>query len=87
VSLEELADEDQPVNDLGKLTFFFIDEPLLLQQEIYFEFVRTLLSYLNWEGQVRSKLIKSHVEGMPLPPRKPPFFTTKWNPDDGLMLS
>ncbi|SDS27039.1 hypothetical protein [Bradyrhizobium canariense] len=87
VSLEELADEDQPVNDLGKLTFFFIDEPLLLQQETYFEFVRALLSYLNWEGQVRSKLIKAHVERMPVPPKKPPFFTAKWNPADGLIPS
>lgn len=87
VSLEELADEDQPVNDLGKLTFFFIDEPLLFQQEIYFEFVRALLSYLNWEGQVRLKLIKSRVECMPVPPKKPPFFTRKWNPEDGLMPS
>jgi hypothetical protein len=85
VSLEDLADDDEPVNDLRRLTFFFIDEPLLLQQESYFEFVRGLISYLNWEGQLRSKLIKTNSTKMPAPPQRPPFFTTKWNPDDGLM--
>jgi len=85
VSLEDLADDNEPVNDLGRLTFFFIDEPLLLQQESYFEFVRGLISYLNWEGQLRSKLIKTNAIKMPTQPQRPPFFTTKWNPDDGLM--
>lgn len=85
VSLEDLAEEDDPVNDLGRLTFFFLDEPLLVKQEGYFDFVRGPLSYLNWEGQFRSKLIKSNAIKMPTPLQKPPFFTTKWHPDDGLM--
>jgi hypothetical protein len=83
VSLEDLAEEDEPVNDLGRLTFFFLDEALLLRQEAYFDFVRGLLSYLNWEGQFRSKLIKANAIKMPTPPQKPPFFTTKWHPVTG----
>ncbi len=77
VSLEELAGEDGPVNDLTNLTFFFIDEPLLLRQEAYFEFVRSLIMYLNYEGRVRTKEIRHHGMSMPTALQKPPYFTRK----------
>jgi hypothetical protein len=77
VSLEELAGEDAPVNDLTNLTFFFIDEPLLLNQEAYFDFVRKLIMYLNYEGRLRAKEIKRHALTMPTTPNKPPYFTRK----------
>jgi hypothetical protein len=77
VSLEELAGEDAPVNDLTNLTFFFIEEPLLLRQETYFDFVRQLIMYLNYEGRLRAKEIRYHAQMMPSVPNKPPYFTRK----------
>jgi hypothetical protein len=77
VSLEELADEDDPVNDLTNLVFYYLDEALLLRQEAYYQYVRDLLRYVNYEGQLRAK--KMHDNPFPLPTarQKPPFYTRK----------
>lgn len=56
VALEELAKDTKPVNDLTNLTFFYIDERLLLIQEEYFKYVSGLLHYVNYEGRLRNKL-------------------------------
>lgn len=77
VSLEELASEAAPVNDLTNLTFFFIDEPLLLNQEAHFDFVRRLIMYLNYEGRLRAKEIRHHALTMPAAPTKTLYFTRK----------
>lgn len=50
VSLEELAKEDAEVKDLDDLSFFYIDEALLLSQEAYLEYARDLIAFLNFEG-------------------------------------
>lgn len=77
VSLEELADNKEPVNDLTNLTFFYIDEPLLLRQEAYFEYVRDLIRFVNTEGRYRNKLLKRRSIQLPDAPEKPAFFTRK----------
>jgi hypothetical protein len=77
VSLEELAEDKQPVNDLTALTFFYIDEPLLLQQEAYFEYVRDLIRYINYEGRLRNKLIKTNIFKLPAVAPKPALYTRK----------
>jgi hypothetical protein len=75
VSLEELADDDKPVNDLTNLIFYYLDEPLLLKQEAYFQYVRDLIRYINYEGQTRSGKMHSNRYALPKEAEKPPFFT------------
>jgi hypothetical protein len=75
VSLEELADEDKPVNDLTNLVFYYLDEPLLLQQEAYFQYVREILRYVNYEGQLRAGRMRQNIFSLPASPQKPAFFT------------
>jgi hypothetical protein len=77
VSLEELAKEDAEVKDLGNLTFFFINEPLLLLQEQYFLYARELINYLNHEGRQRTGAIKQHFFPLPAVMTPPPFFVRK----------
>jgi hypothetical protein len=77
VSLEELADEDDPVDDLTNLVFYYLDEPLLLRQEAYYQYVQDLLRHVNYEGQFRAKKIRENIFQLPTPPQKPPFFTHK----------
>jgi hypothetical protein len=81
VSLEELAKEDAEVNDLGKLSFFYIDEPLLLRQEAYFEYARNLIMYLNYEGRFRAGKLKQQLYRVaPTALTKPASFTKKTQP-------
>ena len=77
VSLEELAKEDVPVNDLTNLTFFSLDEPLLLEQEAYFDFVRKFMMYLNYEGRFRSNELEHNSMTAPPMLQKPQFYTWK----------
>jgi hypothetical protein len=77
VSLEELADENDPVNDLTNLIFYFLDEALLLRQESYYQYVRELLQHVNYEGQFRARKMRTNIFPLPTPPQKPPFFTRK----------
>jgi hypothetical protein len=77
VSLEELADEDDPVNDLTNLVFYYLDESLLLQQEAYYQYVRDLLRYVNYEGQFRSKKMRENIFPLPASRQKPSFYTHK----------
>lgn len=80
VSLEELAKEDSEVKDLSKLSFFYIDEPLLLKQEAYFEYARDLIIYLNFEGRFRAGNLKQQIYKLPTPVAKPAGFTRKTQP-------
>jgi hypothetical protein len=77
VSLEELADEDDPVHDLTNLVFYYLDETLLLRQEAYYQYVRDLLRYINYEGQFRAKRMRENIFPLPSALEKPPFFTHK----------
>jgi hypothetical protein len=77
VSLEELADEEGPVNDLTNLVFYYLDEPLLLRQEAYYRYVLDLLRYVNYEGQFRSKKLRENIFPLPIASQKPLFFTHK----------
>jgi len=77
VSLEELAKEDDEVKDLGNLTFFFIDESLLLQQEQFFVYARDLINYLNHEGRLRAGALKQQPFPLPAVVAPPPFFVRK----------
>lgn len=77
VSLEELAKEDWDVKDLTALTFFYIDEPLLLTQEAYLEYARDLLIYLSFEGRHRAKKINVQPFKLPAPVQKPAPYTRK----------
>ena len=77
VSLEELAREDDEVRDLAALTFFFVDAPLLLQQEQFFEYTRSLITYLNYEGRFRSGALRQQIFPLPTAVTPPPFFQRK----------
>jgi hypothetical protein len=76
VSLEELAKEPAEVRDLTALTFFYIDEALLLKQEQFFEYTRSLINYVNAQGQAnRAGLRRQYPAPTPIAP--PPFYTRK----------
>jgi hypothetical protein len=77
VSLEELAKEDAEVKDLTDLSFFHIDEPLLLTQEAYFEYARDLLKFINFEGRKRAGKLKMQPFKLPPPVAKPAPYTRK----------
>jgi hypothetical protein len=76
VSLEELAKEADEVRDLAALTFFYIDEDLLLKQEHFFEYARSLINYVNFEGQANRAGLKRQYP-VPKPMAPPPFYTRK----------
>jgi hypothetical protein len=76
VSLEELAKEPDDVPDLKALTFFFIDEALLLQQETFFEYARSLISYVNAQGQANRAGLRRQYQP-PTPVAPPAFYTRK----------
>ena len=75
--MEELAKEDVFVKDLTSLTFYFIDEPLLLQQEAFFGYARDLLVYTNHEGRLRVKDISYNSFMPPQTMTPPPFYVRK----------
>ena len=74
VSLEELAKENDVVRDLAALTFFFIDEPLLLRQEQFFEYTRNLITYVNYQGRYNSGALKRQIFPLPAVVAPPPYF-------------
>jgi hypothetical protein len=77
VSLEELAKEQAEVRDLAALTFFYIDEALLLRQEQFFEYTRDLISYVNYQGRYNSGAIKRQMFTLPAAITPPPYFVRK----------
>jgi hypothetical protein len=77
VSLEELAREADEVRDLTALTFFFIDEPLLIRQEQFFEYARYLIRYVNFQGQFNAGKIRQQIFPLPAVVTPPPFYVQK----------
>jgi hypothetical protein len=77
VSLEELAREIEEIRDLTALTFFFIDEGLLLQQERFFEYTRALINYVNHQGRYNSGALKQQIFPLPATVAQPQFFVRK----------
>jgi hypothetical protein len=72
INLEEIAKKDEHIIDLHRLTFHYLDEALLTQQEAYFVYVRECLLYLNYEGRFRAKRISTHDQPRPKKVRRPP---------------
>ncbi len=70
---EELAKENDAVRDLTALTFFFIDEPLLLQQEQFFEYTRDLIRYVNHQGRFNSGALRQQIFPLPAVVAPPPY--------------
>jgi hypothetical protein len=69
--LEELAVQKQPVTNLDRLTFMFLDDALLDAQEEYFRYTEDCITFINHEGRLRREKLKSNP--FPWPgPRKPP---------------
>lgn len=64
-NLEEIAQKNNPltVNDLKTLTIQYVDVTTLSDQEAYFEYTDTLLTWLNFEGR--------RLAGKPSIPQKP----------------
>lgn len=77
VSLEELAKDKDEVRDLTALTFFYIDEPLLLKQEQFFEYTRALISCVNRQGQFKIGKFLQQPFPLPKPVTIPPAYTRK----------
>lgn len=71
IMLEELAKQAQPIVDLTKLTYHFLDLPMLDNQAEYFLYTEKCISYLNYEGRLRREKIRSHDHAWP-GQRKPP---------------
>jgi hypothetical protein len=74
VSLEELAKESEEVPDLTALTFFFIDEPLLLQQEVFFAYARALINFVNHQGRVNAGALMGQSFPLPTVVAPPPYY-------------
>jgi len=60
-NLEEIAQNNGAVKDLKGLTIHHIDVPTLTQQESYFEYTDSFLTWLNFEGR--------RIAGKPSTPR------------------
>lgn len=58
--LEEIARQNDMVGNFKSLKVFHLNVPLLTQQEQYFEYVDSLLSWLRYEDQVRCALLQSN---------------------------
>ncbi len=62
------------MRDLTALTFFFIDEPLLLRQEQFFEYTRDLIRYVNFQGRFNSGALRQRMFPLPAVVAPPPYY-------------
>jgi hypothetical protein len=73
-NLEDLSQRKRKVPNLDKLKAFHLTMPLLLKQEAYFNYVDNFLSWINFEGRVRTnKLARNMYPKKPTAPKKPAF--------------
>ena len=71
VELEDLANDNQPVTNLGDAEIKHLDLALLQQQEAYFVYTSRLLLYLNYEGRKREGKLTSHTFSIPKKGKRP----------------
>lgn len=60
VSLEHLARSESLIEDLSAANQFEIDLKLLREQEAFFDRIGKMVTYLNFEGRLRSKKINAN---------------------------
>jgi hypothetical protein len=73
VNLEEVAEANDRVTDLGDLTVSHVDLPLLKAQEAYFIFVDRGLAWANHEGRRRAGTLSNHTIVRPRQMKRPPL--------------
>jgi hypothetical protein len=72
-NLEEIKKIQEPIKDLTWTTIKHVTPPLLEQQERYFLYVRDTIRYLNYEGRMRAKKLKSNPFDPPEKVTEPPL--------------
>lgn len=77
ISMEELADDDEKILDLAKLTFFYLDMGLLTHLHLYFHYTDSALAFLNYEGRHRAGKAPVHTLRWPARLEPPPLYTRK----------
>jgi hypothetical protein len=70
-NLEDLGQRKRRVRDLTKLKAWHIDATLLAKQEAFFVYADDLLSWINFEGRYRSKVMRHQPLSKPKPMRRP----------------
>lgn len=74
VDMQEIAEKNAFIADLGKLTFHYIDLTLLQRQEAFFQYVADCLVYLNFEGRKRAGKLATHAFLAPKKVPPPPLY-------------
>jgi hypothetical protein len=72
-NLEEVAERNAFLKDLGSLTIFHVDVPLLKDQEKYYRYADEFLLWVNYEGRTRARKIKQTPLNKPQPLKPPPL--------------
>jgi hypothetical protein len=72
-NLEEIAKGNAYLGDLKDLTTFYVDEPLLTEQEAYFVYTDEVISWVNYEGRLRAGKIDKNPQTKPKQPTQPPL--------------
>jgi hypothetical protein len=71
VNLEEIAEGNTRLKDLGSLTVLHVDVPLLMAQEQYFVYADELVAWTNHEGRFKDGKINTNALQKPPQPRRP----------------
>jgi hypothetical protein len=77
ISLEDVANTDEPVRELLSAAFFYLDEALLLRHEEYFRYTEDLLTFLSFEGRFRARSLRFNPFRYPDVLERPPLYTRK----------
>jgi hypothetical protein len=70
-NLEEIAKGNAYLRNLDDLTIFYVDEPLLFEQEAYFVYADDLIGWVNYEGRQRAGTISKNPLTKPTQPTQP----------------
>jgi len=74
-NLEEIAQTNGVINDLGGLTIRHTDVPTLTQQGSYFEYTESFLTWLNFEGRrLAGKPSTAQQKKPPKQLKQPPLY-------------
>jgi hypothetical protein len=74
IDMQEIAEKNALITNLGGLTFHYMDAVLLKRQETFFQYVADCLIYLNFEGRVRAGKLPSHGFVAPKKVQPPPLY-------------